>query len=88
MSKKILLCFGVLPKCAKCGCDEQRNVNSDILLGFPLCAVGALKLQSVCRVRYSDDNISSLTSSPVPEILQYNRPGVVSPFVMLKITYG
>ena len=77
-----------LPQCAKCGCDEQRIVNSHILLGFPLCAVGALKLQSVCRVRYSDDNISSLTSLPVPEILYNNRTGVFSHFVVLNIRYG
>ena len=77
----------MLTKWAKCGCDEQRNVNSDILLWFPLCAEGALQLQRVCRVRYSDDNISSLTCSPVPEILKYNRPGVFSHFVVLNITY-
>ena len=39
-------------------------------------AVGALQLQSMYRVLYSDKNISGLTCSPVLEILYNNRPGV------------
>ena len=51
-------------------------------------AVGELQLQSVDRLHYSDENISSLTCSPVPEILYNNRPGVFSDFMVLNVTYG
>ena len=40
-------------------------------------AMGAFHRQSMYRARYSDENILSLTCSPVPEILYYNRPGVL-----------
>ena len=41
-------------------------------------AVEALQFQSVywVHVHYSDENVSSLTCTTVPEILYYNRPGV------------
>ena len=39
----------------------------------------------VYRIRYADENISSLTNSPVPEILYYNRRGVFSDYVVLNI---
>ena len=50
--------------------------------------MGTLLLESVYGIRYSDESIASLTSSPVPEILYYNQPGVLSHFVMLSITCG
>ena len=49
-------------------------------------AVWALQLQSMYRVRYSDQNISGLTCSPVLEILYYTRPGVFSDFTVLSVT--
>ena len=49
----------------------------------------ALQFQSVYRVHvhYSDENISSLICTTVPEILYYNRPGVLFDFVVLNVTY-
>ena len=48
----------------------------------------ALQFLILYGIRYSDENITSLTCSPVPEILHYYRPGVFSDFVVFNITYG